>query len=83
MACFSLLIVYRPGPLDASVEQRILLASPGRGNRLAALALPGQSTSREALPVTFEFLPHGQDYNAGVYRVLSEQTTAYYLHRHA
>lgn len=24
-----------------------------------------------------EFLPLGQDYNAGMYRVLSEQTTAY------
>src|SRR5260370_10051339 len=30
-------------------------------------------------PVTLEFLPRGQDYNAGVYRVLSEQGTAYLL----
>ncbi len=28
-------------------------------------------------PVTLEFLPYGQDYNVGVYRVLSEQTAAY------
>src|SRR5260370_17829891 len=30
-------------------------------------------------PVTLEFLHQGQDYNAGVYRVLSEQGTAYLL----
>jgi spectinomycin phosphotransferase len=30
-------------------------------------------------PVTLEFLPRWQDYNAGVYRVLSEQGTAYLL----
>ncbi len=30
-------------------------------------------------PVTFEFLPLGLDYNAGVYRVVSEQGTAYLL----
>lgn len=29
--------------------------------------------------VTLEFLPRGQDYNAGVYRVMSEQGTAYLL----
>ena len=33
----------------------------------------------ELYPVTLEFLPRGQDYNAGVYRVLSEQGTAYLL----
>src|SRR3989440_11664259 len=30
-------------------------------------------------PVTFEFLPRGKDYNAGVYHVVSEQSTAYLL----
>jgi spectinomycin phosphotransferase len=30
-------------------------------------------------PVTLEFLPRGKDYNAGVYRVVSEQGTAYLL----
>jgi spectinomycin phosphotransferase len=30
-------------------------------------------------PVTLEFLPRGHDYNAGVYRVVSEQGTAYLL----
>jgi spectinomycin phosphotransferase len=30
-------------------------------------------------PVTLEFLPRGQDYHAGVYRVVSEQGTAYLL----
>src|SRR5437660_4965665 len=30
-------------------------------------------------PVTLEFLPLGLDYNAGVYRVVSEQGTAYLL----
>ena len=30
-------------------------------------------------PVMFEFLPLGLDYNAGVYRVVSEQETAYLL----
>src|SRR5205807_10182737 len=30
-------------------------------------------------PVTLEFLPRGLDYNAGVYRVVSEQGTAYLL----
>ncbi len=30
-------------------------------------------------PVTFEFLPVGHDYNAGVYRAVSEQGTAYLL----
>src|SRR5437588_10856359 len=30
-------------------------------------------------PVTLEFLPLGHDYDAGVYRVVSEQGTAYLL----
>jgi spectinomycin phosphotransferase len=30
-------------------------------------------------PITLEFLPLGLDYNAGVYRVVSEQSTAYLL----
>ena len=30
-------------------------------------------------PVTLEFLPRGKDYNAGVYRVVSEQSTIYLL----
>src|SRR5438876_4005904 len=30
-------------------------------------------------PVTLEFLPRGKDYRAGVYRVVSEQSTAYLL----
>src|SRR2546426_7985144 len=30
-------------------------------------------------PVTLEFLPRGKDYQAGVYRVVSEQGTAYLL----
>jgi spectinomycin phosphotransferase len=30
-------------------------------------------------PVTLEFLPRGHDYNAGVYRIVSEQGTAYLL----
>src|SRR6266446_3307751 len=30
-------------------------------------------------PVTLEFLPRGKDYKAGVYRVLSKQSTAYLL----
>ena len=30
-------------------------------------------------PVTLEFLPVGHDYNAGVYRAVSEQGTAYLL----
>ena len=30
-------------------------------------------------PVTLEFLPRGKDYKAGVYRVVSEQSTAYLL----
>ena len=30
-------------------------------------------------PVTLEFLPLGLDYNAGVYRVVGEQGTAYLL----
>src|SRR5437764_13991646 len=30
-------------------------------------------------PFTLEFLPLGLDYNAGVYRVVSEQSTAYVL----
>src|SRR5438874_13792501 len=29
--------------------------------------------------VTLEFLPRGKDYKAGVYRVVSEQSTAYLL----
>jgi spectinomycin phosphotransferase len=33
----------------------------------------------DLLPVTVEFLPRGKDYNAGVYRVVSEQGTAYLL----
>src|SRR6516225_4641066 len=33
----------------------------------------------DLIPVTFEFLPLGKDYNAGVYRVVSEQGTAYLL----
>ena len=33
----------------------------------------------DLIPVTFEFLPLGLDYNAGVYRVVSEQGTAYLL----
>jgi spectinomycin phosphotransferase len=31
------------------------------------------------IPVTLEFLPRGHDYNAGVYRVVSEQGTPYLL----
>jgi spectinomycin phosphotransferase len=31
------------------------------------------------IPVTLEFLPVGHDYNAGVYRVVSEQGTSYLL----
>src|SRR5438045_665506 len=31
------------------------------------------------VPVTFDFLPRGLDYNAGVYRVVSEEGTAYLL----
>jgi spectinomycin phosphotransferase len=30
-------------------------------------------------PITLEFLPRGHDYNAGVYRVVSEQGTPYLL----
>src|SRR6266567_1675676 len=30
-------------------------------------------------PVALEFLPRGRDYSAGVYRVVSEQGTAYLL----
>jgi spectinomycin phosphotransferase len=30
-------------------------------------------------PITLEFLPRGRDYNAGVYRVVSEQEAAYLL----
>ena len=30
-------------------------------------------------PITLEFLPRGRDYNAGVYRVVNEQGTAYLL----
>src|SRR5690348_14449785 len=30
-------------------------------------------------PATLEFLPRGKDYNAGVYRMVSEQGTAYLL----
>src|SRR6266550_6504481 len=30
-------------------------------------------------PFTLEFLPRGKDYKAGVYRVVSEQSTAYLL----
>src|SRR5947199_8449283 len=30
-------------------------------------------------PVTLEFLPRGLDYHAGVYRVVSQQSTAYLL----
>ncbi len=30
-------------------------------------------------PVRLEFLPRGKDYKAGVYRVASEQSTAYLL----
>src|SRR5437016_14227144 len=33
----------------------------------------------DLFPVTLEFLPLGLDYNAGVYRVVSEQGTAYLL----
>jgi spectinomycin phosphotransferase len=33
----------------------------------------------DLVPVTLEFLPLGLDYNAGVYRVVSEQGTAYLL----
>src|SRR5437588_9795941 len=33
----------------------------------------------DLIPVTLEFLPLGLDYNAGVYRVVSEQRTAYLL----
>jgi len=33
----------------------------------------------DLIPVTLEFLPRGHDYNAGVYRVVSEQGTAYLL----
>jgi len=33
----------------------------------------------DLIPVTLEFLPRGKDYNAGVYRVVSEQGTAYLL----
>jgi spectinomycin phosphotransferase len=33
----------------------------------------------DLLPVTLEFLPVGHDYNAGVYRAVSEQGTAYLL----
>lgn len=33
----------------------------------------------DLISVTLEFLPLGQDYNAGVYRVVSEQGTAYLL----
>jgi spectinomycin phosphotransferase len=33
----------------------------------------------DPIPVTLEFLPLGHDYNAGVYRVVSEQGTVYLL----
>src|SRR5947209_5293923 len=33
----------------------------------------------DLMPVTLEFLPLGLDYNAGVYRVVSEQGSAYLL----
>src|SRR5438105_11590455 len=33
----------------------------------------------DLIPVTLEFLPRGLDYSAGVYRVVSEQGTAYLL----
>jgi spectinomycin phosphotransferase len=33
----------------------------------------------DLIPVTLEFLPRGLDYNAGVYRMVSEQGTAYLL----
>ncbi|MGI9061469.1 MAG: hypothetical protein ACR2H5_23150 [Ktedonobacteraceae bacterium] len=33
----------------------------------------------DLIPVTLEFLPLGPDYNAGVYRVVNEQGTAYLL----
>src|SRR6266702_6280014 len=33
----------------------------------------------DLIPVTLEFLPLGLDYHAGVYRVVSEQGTAYLL----
>ena len=33
----------------------------------------------DIFPITLEFLPRGKDYSAGVYRVVSEQSTAYLL----
>src|SRR5712692_11424452 len=33
----------------------------------------------DLIPVTLEFLPRGKDYHAGVYRVVSEQGSAYLL----
>jgi spectinomycin phosphotransferase len=33
----------------------------------------------DLIPITLEFLPQGHDYNAGVYRVVSEQGIAYLL----
>jgi spectinomycin phosphotransferase len=33
----------------------------------------------DLIPITLEFLPRGHDYNAGVYRVVSEQGIAYLL----
>jgi spectinomycin phosphotransferase len=33
----------------------------------------------DLIPVTLDFLPLGLDYNAGVYRVVSEQGTPYLL----
>src|SRR5260370_8356294 len=49
---------------------------PGIPEEQLRVCLQGQY---DLYPVTLEFLPRGKDYNAGVYRVVSEQSTAYLL----
>src|SRR6266571_915114 len=56
--------------------ERVMREQPGIPEERLRACLQDQY---DLIPVTFEFLPLGLDYNAGVYRVVSEQGTAYLL----
>src|SRR3989442_15177771 len=57
-------------------DERVMREQPGIPEEHLRACLQDQY---DLYPVTLEFLPLGLDYHAGVYRIVSEQETAYLL----